>query len=386
MLPSVEREPRPELSMLNSRLDALEAAMLPVSTDDCFSMLPTEMEFSAPVQPYDSPLDSFDVSPDYMLGISHDLAYNCYNSSFTAENRIPDLPLPPSLSVQDPRVQDPPQAVYSTNSPCALPYEQLFQELGTSHPHTLSQQQEGIKTALQLMSHLCFPNPTSSHTRLSAQEREHWATTLVDKCREVTSAVSDMLQAHSTGDDYFLVVICLVMSKVLDAYVSASLALSGRVEDSQHQHQHQGFSISSSSSSSSSLSSLSSTTTSSSSPRTTASSPVTQEGDPKTVQLLLSSLYQVRTSMDLLGAKIALMPSAMRDCGVFGAGSGEVGSQCGVFGGEVGNQYYDVPSAGSPFSADILQRLYDEQRRRLKGVSLQLVGNLRAFWGEDGGF
>jgi hypothetical protein len=339
--------------MLNSRLNALEAAMLPssTSTDGCFSMLLTDLDFSAPVQSYNNAANQAEVPTEYMLGTSHEgsheIPYQWCHPSLTAGQS--------SLPTQNIGAQDGDQTTFADATACSLPNEQLFQELGNYQIHNLSLQQEGIKMALQLMGHLCCPEDSSAYANLSPLEREVSANTLMDKCRKVTATVSDMLQSDSSKDGYFLAVVCLLMSKVLDAYVCASQALSTPGTDEQRM---------SLSSSSSTLSSLS--TTASESSRSSASPPA-REGDPKAVQQLLDELYQVRGSMDLLGVKIASMPSN-RDF---------------MNASNLTSSYYDTLAAALPFSGEILNQLYDEQRRRLKTISLQLINNLRAFWVEE---
>ncbi|KAH3912594.1 hypothetical protein HBI56_154360 [Parastagonospora nodorum] len=338
--PLERRQSGPDFSMLNSRLDALEAAMLPASTDACFSMLLTDLDFSTPVQSYNTAVDS-DIPHAYTLGTSHGGSHE-----MTYESCHAGLHAGHSLSSHDLCAQDGTQATFAS---APLPNEQLFQELGNSQIFTLSQQQEGIKTALQLMGTLCCPEDHPPYASLSPLEREISATTLMDRCRKVTRTVSDMLQSDSSKDGYFLAVVCLLMSKVLDAYVCASQALSIPEVDELR------MSLSSSSSTAASESSRSSV------------SLAAGGGDQKAVQQLLDELYQVRASMDLLGAKIISMSS----------------SRDGMAGGSLTPSYYETLAATLPFSAEILNQLYNEQRRRLKTVSLQLINNLRAFWVEE---
>ena len=221
-------------------------------------------------------------------------------------------------------------------------------------------QHEGTQMALQLMGSLCWSEDSAAYANLSPSEREIWTSSLVDRCRKVTETVSDMLECHNSESGYFLAVVCLVMSKVLDAYFKASQALNPRGVD----EYRVSLSSSSSSSNSSSLSA-----TGSESSRSSAS-PLARGGEVKAVQQLLDELYQVRASMDLLGAKIASMPSK-RDW---------------VFRSDLTPSYHDTPKSALPFSAEILNQLYDEQRLRLKTISLQLVNTLKAFWVEDHAF
>ena len=348
------------LLSLNSQLETLEAALLAPSTNNCFSILPTDMDLSAPVQPLDTTMDTSDISTDYMFEISssdsQDVSYG-YDGAFTTECYLPDqqnLAFPSGqfgIQSQDLGALYGDRTTSVNTSACSLPYEQLFEELDGSQTQTLSQQREGISMALQLMGHLCYPEDSSSYANLSSSEREYWATTLVERCRKVTKTVSDMLQCHSSEDGYFLAVICLIISKVLDAYVKASQALSTGQTDEHN------MSLSPPTSSTSS----SSATGSESTGRSVSPS---RERSPKAIQQLLDELYQVRASMDLLGVKIASIPSK-RDW---------------IFGNDLTPSYYDALVSASPFSAEILNKLYDEQRRRLKTISLQLINKLKAFW------
>ena len=329
-------------------------------------MLLTDLDFSAPVQPYDNAIDLSEVPIEYMLGVSHtgsrDMSHKCFHKSLAAEACAQDqhdLPFQSSgqssLSSQYLDAQDGNQAAFANATACSLPYAQLFQELGNCEVSTLSQQQEGIKLALQLMAQLCCPEDGSAYANLSPSERKHWANTLVDKCKSVTGTVSDMLQCHSSDDGYFLALVCLVMSKVLDAYVMASEALGPRGMDEQR------MSLSSSSSIPSSVSA-----TGSDSSRGSVSL-VAREGDPKAVQQLLDELYQVRASMDLLGVKIAHMLSR-RD---------------GMFGNNIPASQCDYLATTLPFSAEIVNQLYEEQRRRMTTTSLKLINILKAFWVDE---
>lgn len=203
--------------------------------------------------------------------------------------------------------------------------------------------------ALQLMQHLCGLEDRSAYTigPMPFVPDEQHVTTLINKSSKVTATISAMLQCDSSQDGYFLAVVCLAMSKVLDAYVAASQALSPN-------HSNRRFSYSSSSSSSvSSSPPLEPAPV----PRRTSGrvSPSAVQGDPKAVQHLLDELYLVRASMDLLGAKIGAMSP----------------SSCGAL------------TADLPFSAETLNRLYDEQRGRLKAISLHLINTLKAFWVEE---
>ncbi|KAK1965618.1 hypothetical protein LY78DRAFT_531632, partial [Colletotrichum sublineola] len=244
------------------------------------------------------------------------------------------------------------QAPFTDETTSSLPYQPLVQEIGNCQTHASSAQQDGLKMALQLLGDLCCLEYHSAYSNFPPLQLEHWANTLVDQCKTVTGTVSQMLQCPGSENGYFLAVVCLVMSKVLDAYFNASEALRTRGMDEQRR---------SLSSSSSTLSSWSAND-SDSSPSSAA--PTARDGDPKAAQQLLDELYEVRASMDLLGAKIASM-SSQRDW----VSSGHLTSLC-----------QDTPAAASPFSAKILDRLYDKQHSRLRTISLQLICDLKAFW------
>lgn len=333
--------------MLDSSLKSLEAEMLPESTsqNDYFSMLLSDLDFSAMEQSY----------------------------STDATSTIPDIPVPPTLFGDETAY---PQAnlttALATNFSCSEEQQQDFplmpdphsipcMETGVPDPaswdglpfqnqlmHTTPQQQEGLKMALQLMQHLCGLDDQSTYTigPTPFVSDKQQVCTMMDKSSKVTATISAMLQCNSSQDGYFLAIVCLAMSKVLDAYVTASQTLSPM----------HGRRLSRSSSSSSSMSSSPPLRSEHSRSRSGGSaSPPANPGDPKAVQHLLDELYLVRASMDLLGTKIASMAP----------------SSC------------DALAADLPFSAETLSRLYDEQRRRLKAISLHLINTLKAFWVEE---
>lgn len=345
--------------MLDSTLKSLEAEMLPETTiqNDYFSMLLSDLDLPVMEQPYSTHSTSTvsDIPAHSCLcgSISSETAYpGCSHANLTSsavafsrtEEKHRDFPLlPGSHTSLGTHAQDSEHDDFLGPASCAeLPYQDQLMD-------TISQQQEGLKMALQLMQHLCGLDSHSNYVNgpmpfISDDQR---ISTLIDKSSKVTATISAMLQCDSSQDGYFLAVVCLAMSKVLDAYVTAFQTLSPM---------HDRRRLSRSPSSSSSLSSLSPLTSEPTRSRTSGSaSPPAHQGDPKAVQRLLDELYLVRASMDLLGSKIGAMQSSS----------------------------FDALATTLPFSAETLNRLYDEQRRRLKAISLHLINTLKAFWVEE---
>lgn len=325
--------------------------MLDPATHDYFSMLSVDPDFS-PILPYANDPASSDGSIDDTMGMSR--------GSLTAESCVPqqpDLNFTPGqlfLSGHDPAIPGTIEGAESSSMAGAaaysLPHKQLFQELGNFQTQTLPRQPESIKMALQLMGQLCCRPDSPVDADLSPLELEHRANTLIDESRVVTGTVNEMLKCPGSDDGYFLAVVCLVMSKVLDAYAKAAQALSAREKEGQ----------TSGTSSSSGMSPWSATGTDS----VPSTSPTTNAKDPKAAQQLLDDLYQVRTSMNHLGAKIVSVCSR-RDW---------------VMGGDLTPSGHDSPLPAFPFSVAILNQLYEELRRRLSAISLQFINELKQFW------
>ncbi|KAL6416209.1 hypothetical protein AUP68_00424 [Ilyonectria robusta] len=349
-LSSLGRGSTPEFSLLD-----LDTAMLTSSGHGDLSMLPVDLNFASPIQFYANAMDAYDVPTEHKLG-SHGGSDGSPDGSSTTEPRIPTQPDihflsdKVSLSRQDPGAQEKPKSITDTTA-CSLPHKQLFQELGNFQTPILSRQPEGIKMALQLMGQLCCEEDSPSNLNVSPSELEYRAHTLVDESRVVTETVNDMLQHPGSEDGYFLAVVCLVMSKVLDAYVKAAQALSACERDGQRKLGLY---------SSSALSGWSSAGTESAS----SASPATKGRDPKAVQQLLDDLYQVRTSVNHLGTKIVSVCSK-RDW---------------FLGTDLTPSGHDSTLPAFPFSAAVLNQLYDELRRRLSAISLQLINELKQFW------
>ncbi|KAJ5020384.1 hypothetical protein J3E73DRAFT_262967 [Bipolaris maydis] len=94
--------------------------------------------------------------------------------------------------------------------------------------------------ALQLMQHLCCLTDTSSANSMpvmggAPRPPPLRLRSLMDKCSKATATISAILHGDSSHDAYFLAVVCLTMSKVLDAYVTASRTLG---TTNHHHHQH----------------------------------------------------------------------------------------------------------------------------------------------------
>lgn len=347
------QEGGPDMYMLDSSLKSLEAEMLPESTsqNDYFSMLLSDLDFQAIDQSYSTnttgAISDVPAPPSLLNHVCHETTYSGYPHANLASATATDFSCSEEQQQDFPLLLGPHSTlcmqtgVPNTASCGELPFQDQLM-------HKTPQQKEGLKMALQLMQHLCGLDDPSTYatgpTPFAMEEQR--IGTLVDKSSKVTATISAMLQCDSSQDGYFLAVVCLAMSKVLDAYVAASQALSPM-----HERRH-----SRSSSSSSSVSSSPPLRPNSIRSRNSGSaSPSTNQGDPKAVQRLLDELYLVRASMDLLGAKIVAMPP----------------SSC------------DELAAALPFSAETLNRLYEEQRRRLKAISLHLINTLKAFWVEE---
>ncbi|RYP76882.1 hypothetical protein DL769_003537 [Monosporascus sp. CRB-8-3] len=242
---------------------------------------------------------------------------------------------------------------------CSIPSDPPSQKQGNLQSQGESRQPDDLRMALQLLGQLTSREDTPVSASLTTTDFEFRPSQLppfrivIEKNKMVMDTVNNMLQSAGSEDGYFLVVMCLVVSKVLSAYAAAAQALCARESDKQ------GRSGLPSSSSSSTLSSWS----------TAANEPVpgarlTMKGrDPKAVQRLLDELYQVRSSVDQLGDK--MQACAKRNW---------------MFGSESPPMNHDFPLPAFPFSATILNQLYTELRKHCSTVSLELVSELKQFW------
>lgn len=369
-----------DMYMIEPGLEALDAdtasSMLPeMSTvqDDYFSLLLPDANMSALDQVYDASsvtdAAASDVLAQPLLGTSGGMphgtaAYAAYTqgNDVAAPGHSPkDPPQQPDLGMLLDAACLPGQTPTGEQTALLLSEMQTPYQTAMHHAAASQQQHEGLTMALQLMQHLCCLSDTSSTNSVplvgGGPQQPLRLRSLMDKCSKATATISAILHGDSSHDAYFLAVVCLTMSKVLDAYVTASRSL-GTPTTADYDRRK-----SRSSSASSSSPSVLSSPTRPDSARSNRSSgsvspPVVLQGDPKAVQQLLDELYHVRASMDLLGAKIAAVAPA----------------SCSVF------------ASSLSFSAETLNRLYEEQRRRLKCISLYLINSLKAFWVEEASF
>ncbi|KAI1864638.1 hypothetical protein JX265_008362 [Neoarthrinium moseri] len=325
--------------------------MLDSSAHDYFSTVPVDLNFASPIQSYANTTCSSEFFPEFPLrGPRRSLAADTCVTNQSDQHFRSDTT---SLSTQDLGTNDISTSNVSSATGLPLPHKQLFQELGNYQSQTLSQQPEGIKMALQLMGQLCCQEENPSYPDVSSSELESQANALVDESKAVVETVNEMLQCPGSEDGYFLVVVCLVISKVLNAYAKATQALSARERDAQRNL---------GSSASSVLSVWSAPGTESAS----SASPTINGRDPKVAQQLLDDLYQVRTSMNNLGAKIIFVCSK-RDW---------------LLGSDITPSGHDLAIPSFPFSAAVLNQLHDELQRRLSAISLRLINELKQSWAQ----
>ncbi|KAL8927716.1 MAG: hypothetical protein Q9208_002131 [Pyrenodesmia sp. 3 TL-2023] len=198
-----------------------------------------------------------------------------------------------------------------------------------------------LETALRLMQQLSCgedqPSPTSP-TKTSHNHQETQPPQLqmvMDRNRLAIEAVHSTLQTTRSQDGYFLVVVCLVVSKVLTTYASAV-----RVSKASETERRRS--------------------------SVSASSTLGKSKDAMAAQRVLDALYQVQASMDQLGVKMQLW--AKRN-----ATSGSD-----TF--PIGNDTSHTTPVGFPFSATVLNHLYTEVRKRLSTLSLGLIDELKQYW------
>ncbi|KAK2021941.1 hypothetical protein LX32DRAFT_711411 [Colletotrichum zoysiae] len=310
-----------------------QTSMQKVCKTGCFTIPPPALDFSTPAQSYEEVVDSPKVPSESILAIHPD-GSDTYKTSDTGY-----------LLAREGE-----QAPFTDEATCSVPCQPVAQQIGNCQ--TASLQQEGTKMALHLIGDLCCLENGSACSNLPSSELEPWVNTPMDNCKKVTGTVSRMLQCPGSEDNYFLAVACLVMSKVLDAYFNASAALRTRETGERRP------------SLSSSSFTLTSWSVNGSESSSSSASPPAREGGAKAAQQLLDELYQVRASMDLLGAKIASISSEHDS----------------IFGGCPTSSCQDNLAAALRFSAKSLKQLYDKQHGRLKAISLQLIRDLKAFW------
>lgn len=203
------------------------------------------------------------------------------------------------------------------------------------------QQPDTLETALRLMQQLStgedHPAPTSpTTTGHNFQETQPTQLQMVmDRNKMAIEAVQSTLQITRSEDGYFLVMVCLVVSKVLTTYASAV-----RISRASETERRRSSAF--------------------------ASSTLRESKDAIAVQRVLDALYQVQACMDQLGAKMQLWATRY----------GTSGSD--TF--PVGNDTSHTTLVGFPFSATVLNYLYTEVRKRLSTLSLGLIDELKQYW------
>lgn len=220
-----------------------------------------------------------------------------------------------------------------------------------SSPTQSLQQPKAIRMALQLMEQLCSSSPTHSPPSASAHGSPDGfsTTTLVEENKMVTETVTKMLDCSGSDDGYCLVLICLVLSKVLNSYTRVVQVLSNREANGGSGGQTRPGSRSS-------LSTYSRSTSAS-------GSPTSKSRDPEAVPQLLDDLYQLRSLLDHIGSKIQACLN--RDW---------------MVNGELSPSGQDATMAAFPFSATILNQLHEGLRKRLSAISLEVLNQLKQFW------
>ncbi|KAF9880616.1 hypothetical protein CkaCkLH20_01658 [Colletotrichum karsti] len=242
----------------------------------------------------------------------------------------------------------------SSGSYCIADKQNFQEDFDILQLEVPSQQKpQRINTALRLMAQLCRIETTMLLSSDCPPEPRCRADALVDKCKEVTLKVSELLQDFGPGseDDYFLVIICLVTSKLVDLYAKAAQIVDTRAVD------EPGDNVLSASSTNSSWS---------------ATVPESAFGDypadgsrsSRTVLILLNELHQVRVLMDNLKAKIGHAASE---------------DDWPVVNDPTPSDQHDVMIA-FPIYSDILGQLFDKLRKRLGETSLALIDKEKQFW------
>lgn len=224
---------------------------------------------------------------------------------------------------------------------CSFPTVQLSTRLGAALDVTGSQQPDSLETALRLMRQLSYGEDHLSPASLITTGHDHQATEIsemqivIEKNKKAMEAVRSTLQTTCSQDGYFLVVVCLVVSKVLSGYTSAVRLSCARENDRRTWN-------------------------------ASASSTSLGHNDPIAAQRVLDELYQVQASMDQLGAKMQLWAKRNR------TSSSEAFS--------IGIDTSHTTLAGFPFSATVLNQLYTEVRKCLSSLSLELIDELKRYW------
>ncbi|RYP27315.1 hypothetical protein DL767_007739 [Monosporascus sp. MG133] len=343
----------------------------PLSTS---SYSPGEVEATAGVPFLDSPFTTFDTSLGNFIGslptppslslpatpnqnnpsqpsIFPEYTHESYAASSCPLNQA-DIPLP---SYEDP--------LYTSNETsldaldcgldalaCSFQTTQLSQLGATPNLNSSSEQPDCLKTALRLMGQLfCRDSPLSASPTPTGYE--HQATplqTIIEKNREAIETISAMLQFACSQDDYFLVVVSLVVSKVLSGYAAAA-----RVPSVENDKQSLSTPVSASSSRWSTITAE----------RTPTPPLKAEEIDPMRAQRVLNELYRVQGLIDQLASKVRLRAGRNNS-----------------FSSEDSLLDNDTIPTTFPFSATMLSQLISELRKSLSTLSLELIDGIRQYW------
>lgn len=210
-----------------------------------------------------------------------------------------------------------------------------------------AQSTDGLELAMRLMAQLSTQDEASSFASTLSTAPDSQLQAILDKNKKVMETVSSMLQSANSQDGYCLVIICLIISKVLSTYAAAAHGSYTRSDS----HNRRSISSTTVSAWASTAESLSSGTTN-------------HRTDPVAVQGVLRELYQVQISVDQLGSKMQQLctkRSRAFDTDEFST-NGAMG----------------LPAL--PFSATLMEQLYAELRKRVSGLSLELLDELKRYW------
>lgn len=226
-----------------------------------------------------------------------------------------------------------------------------------SSPH-----HEAVTIALQLMGQLCsLDSSCRGSVGLTPLDAGVCKATLTEANKMTAETVTKILDCGGSEDGHCLVIVCLAFSKLLDGYSKAAEALNIRDDN---QAGPGSVSISSASRYYSAGSTSMDSDTTSCDVR-----PATRATDAKAVPELLDDLYRLRSLLDRLGNNIRACLNrnwdSDSDSSASVAGSANV-------------QSHSPPTF--PFSATIMNQLYDELRRRLSAISLGILAKSKQFW------
>jgi hypothetical protein len=347
--PSPKLEPSSGVPFLDSTFGTLDTSTtLDRSLDEFIATLPMTPSFSLPVTSEQALLSQ--------PAISQDCTHHNYARGDCALNQ-PDIPLP---SCEDPITGSNEACHDSLESglaalTCSFTAAHLSHGLDEPICFDESRKSDSLRIALQLMGELSCRDTSPLSANLASATYDHQARRLsqlqavINKNKKVIETVSNMLQSTSSQDGYFLVVICMIVSKVLSTYADAAQGLRAHDEDGGRltpvsPPNRPGWSA---------------TTTEQPAP-----SPSTaDQKDPVAAQRVLDELYLVQASVDRLGEKLQLCAKQWQS---------------------FGNDTFPIDIEASltafPFSATLLDQLYTELRKHLSTLSLELIDGLKQYW------